>query len=128
LLQAIKYVPIYTNIIRDLCIKKPGRKQKDPPTIHLVGQISDYLSGNLPILKYANPGTPLITIGINNTLIGNTLIDLGVAINIMTWHTMEMIQLGPLLQPTPTILELANRAPVKPIGALDDLIVTFSSW
>lgn len=100
LLQAIKDVPIYTKVIRGLFIKKPSRKQKDLPTIHLVGQFFYYLLGNLPILKYANPGNPVVTISINNTLIGNTLIDLGVAINIMTWHTMEILQLGPLLQPT----------------------------
>jgi hypothetical protein len=28
LLQAIKYIPIYAKIIRDLCIKNPGRKRK----------------------------------------------------------------------------------------------------
>ena len=38
LLQAIIYVPIYAKTIKELCIKKPGRKHKDPPTIHLVGQ------------------------------------------------------------------------------------------
>jgi len=41
---------------------------------------------------------------------------------------MEMLQLGPLLRPTPTILELAYRTPIKPIGAVDDLIVTLASW
>jgi len=128
LLQAIKDVPIYTKAVRDLCIKKPGRKRKEPSTVHLVGQISDCLSENPPVPKYANPGNPVVTIGIHNTLIGNTLIDLGAAINIMTWHTMETLQLGPLLRPTPTVLELADRTPIKPIGAIDDLIVTVASW
>ena len=91
LLQAIKDVPIYTKAIRDLFIKKPSRKRRDPPTIHLVGQISDYLSEDPPVPKYANPGNPVVMIGIHNTLIGNTLIDLGAAINIMTWHTMETL-------------------------------------
>ena len=30
LLQAIKDIPIYAKIVRDLCIKNPGRKRKDP--------------------------------------------------------------------------------------------------
>jgi hypothetical protein len=55
LLQAIRDVPIYVKTIRELCIKKPGRKQKDPPTIHLVGQLSDYISKSPKIVKYANP-------------------------------------------------------------------------
>ena len=37
LLHAIKDVPIYSKLVRELCLKKPGRKQKDPPTIHVLG-------------------------------------------------------------------------------------------
>ena len=37
LLQAIRDVPIYSKMVRELCLKKPGRKQKDPPTIHVIG-------------------------------------------------------------------------------------------
>jgi hypothetical protein len=33
LLQAIKDILIYAKIIRDLCIKKPGRKKKEPPLV-----------------------------------------------------------------------------------------------
>jgi hypothetical protein len=33
LLQAIKDIPIYANIVRDLYIKKTGRKRKEPPII-----------------------------------------------------------------------------------------------
>jgi hypothetical protein len=40
LLQAIKDMPIYDKIIRDLCIKNPGRKRKEPPIIKVVGQLS----------------------------------------------------------------------------------------
>lgn len=94
----------------------------------MVGQIYGYLSRNLPILKYANHGNPVVTISINNTLIRDTLIDIGAAINIMTWNTMEMLKLGPLLRPTPTILELADHTPVKPIGVVNDIIVTLASW
>jgi hypothetical protein len=37
LLQAIRDVPIYAKTIKEIYIKKPGWKMKDPPTIHLVG-------------------------------------------------------------------------------------------
>jgi hypothetical protein len=40
LLQAIKDIPIYAKIIRDLCIKNRGRKRKEPPVIKVVGQLS----------------------------------------------------------------------------------------
>ena len=37
LLQDIKDIPIYSKVINELCIKRPGKKQKDPLTIHVIG-------------------------------------------------------------------------------------------
>ena len=37
LLQAIKDIPIYSKVIKEICIKCPGKKQKDPLTIHVIG-------------------------------------------------------------------------------------------
>ena len=37
LLQAIKDIPIYSKVIKELCIKCPGNKQMDPLTIHVIG-------------------------------------------------------------------------------------------
>ena len=37
LLQAIKDIPIYSKVIKELCIKKLGMKQKDHPIVHLIG-------------------------------------------------------------------------------------------
>jgi hypothetical protein len=128
LLQAIKDVPIYAKTIKELCIKKPGRKQKDPPTIHLVGQLSNYISETPKIVKYANPGNPIVSVTINNVSIGNTLVDLGAAINIMTSNTVELLQLNQFLHPTPTVLELADITTIKPAGILDDILVTLASW
>ena len=45
----------------------------------------------------------------------------------MTFTTMEGLQLGNV-RPTPITLELAHRSKVKPIGVLDDVIVTLASW
>lgn len=39
LLQAIKDVPIYVKIVRDLCVKKPIRNPKDCVTIHVMGKL-----------------------------------------------------------------------------------------
>ena len=41
LFQAIKDVPIYGKSIRDACLKKTGRKKKDPTIVHVVGQLAD---------------------------------------------------------------------------------------
>jgi hypothetical protein len=65
---------------------------------------------------------------INNVSIGNTLVDLGASINIMTNNTMELLQLNQFLHPTPTVLELAYRTTIKPVGVLDDILVTLALW
>jgi hypothetical protein len=43
MLQAIKDIPIYAKIIRDILIKKPGRKKKEPPIVQVVGQLSKFI-------------------------------------------------------------------------------------
>jgi len=128
LLQSIKDIPIYSKVVKELCIKKPGRKQKDPPTLHLVGGLSEYISEQPKLAKYGNLGNHVVTITIKEVSIGITLIDLWETINVMTATTLERLQLQPLLWPTPTILELADKTGVTPKGILDDVMVTLASW
>jgi hypothetical protein len=82
-------IPIYSKVVKELCIKKSGRKQKDPPTIHLIGEFSEYISEQPRVTKYGNLGNLVVTITINKVPIGNTLIDLGETINVMTVTTLE---------------------------------------
>jgi hypothetical protein len=86
LLHAIKDIPIYSNIVRDICIKNHGRKRKEPPIIHVVGQLSEFIL-EIPS-KYNDRGNVVVTIEINGITLSNTLIDIGVAINVMTIDTM----------------------------------------
>ena len=44
LLQAIKYIPIYSKLIKEICIQRPGKKQKDPLTIHVIGEMSECMT------------------------------------------------------------------------------------
>jgi len=46
LLHALKDIPIYAKIIKEYCSKKPGRKPKDPLTIHVMGKLSDIMLRN----------------------------------------------------------------------------------
>ena len=46
----------------------------------------------------------------------------------MTTVVLEVLQLGQFLRPTPSILELADRTTVKPIGVMDDIVVSVASW
>ena len=43
LLQDVKYIPIYTKIVRDLCIQKIGIPKGKPPTIQVIGRIASLM-------------------------------------------------------------------------------------
>jgi len=113
LFQAIKDVPIYSKAVQELCLRKPGRKRKDPQTIHVMGKLTDLMMGGALATKYSDPSNPVVNVQINNTLIGNTLIDLRAAINVMTHETMLTLGLTGLRE-IPTILQLADRSTIKP--------------
>jgi hypothetical protein len=125
LLQDIKDIPIYAKIIRDLCIKKPGRKKKEPPLVQVVGQLSEFIS-KMPY-KYNDPRNPVVTVEINGISLRNTLIYLGEAINVMPIDTMKNLQINQL-RPTQTMIELADKSVISPGGSLDDVTVTLASW
>jgi hypothetical protein len=125
LLQAIKDIPIYAKIIRDLFLKKPRRKKKEPPLVHVVGKLSKFIS-EMPY-KYNDPGNPVVTVEINGISLPNTLIDLGTKINVMPFETMQKLQINQL-RPTQTMIELADKSVISPAGSLDDVTVTLASW
>jgi predicted aspartyl protease len=66
----------------------------------------DLMMGGVLAAKYSDPGSPVVNVQINNTLISNTLIDLGASINVMTHETMQALGLTGLRE-TPTILQLS---------------------
>jgi len=84
--------------------------------------------GKLSIPKYLDLGSPLVSVHIKNTMVQNTLIDLGVEINIMTRDTNMKLNLQGFLRNTPTILQLVDRSTVKPEGMLEDIIIYIESW
>lgn len=86
--QEIKDVPIDNNKMKELCLKKLSRKKKDPPIVHVVGQITYIVLGRIIVPKYMNPNNHVVNVNINRILIPNTLIELAVAINLMTRETI----------------------------------------
>lgn len=126
LLKAIKEIPIYAKTIKELCIKKTGKKKKDPTIIQVIGKLASLVSTKAIIEKYIDPSIPMVTILINNFLVPNRLIDLGAAINVMTMETMKYMHLNNI-RSTSTILELTDRSKVVPEGILEDSIVSLDS-
>jgi hypothetical protein len=123
LFQAINYFPIYSKEARELCLKKLGRKQKDPQTIHVMGKLSNLMMGGVLVAKYSDPGSLVVKFHINDTLISNTLIDLWVSINLMMPETVQALGLRGLWE-TPTVLQLADRSTIKPEGILEDVVIS----
>ena len=127
LLQALHYVPIDAKTVWDLCVRKPGRKYKDPPIFHVIGKLSKLIMGKTLLDKYNDLGNPTGAMQIGNTQIPNVLVDIGAAISIMTIEIVQKLGLTNIC-PTPIILELAGKSTIKPEGIFDDLIVSVDLW
>ena len=91
LLQSIKDIPIYTKSIKELCSKKTNKRKKDPPTIHVIGNLASLMLNTITVEKYVDLGILMATITINNFSISKTLIGLGAVINVMTLETMRYL-------------------------------------
>jgi len=125
---AIKDVPIYNKLIKEKCFRQPGRHKRDAPTFHVIGQLSDLMLGKIICLKYLDLGSHVVDVYINGTIIPHTLIDLGVAINVMTTDTMHKLNLQSSLRKTSTILQLVDHSTVTPRGIVEDVLVSVDSW
>ena len=75
LLQAIKDVPIYNKLVKEKCFRHPGRRKRDASTINVIGQLSDLRLGQVIYPKYLDPGSLVVDVHINGTIIPYTLID-----------------------------------------------------
>jgi hypothetical protein len=114
--------------MRDICVKNPGRKTKDPLTVHVMGDLSALMLGKTPPVKYGDPGHPTVTVQVGKTIIPRVMVDLGVANNIMTLETLQLLQLQDEVRETPTILELVDRSTIKPKGVIEDLSISMEFW
>eukprot|EP00253_Pinus_taeda_P025515 PITA_25515 len=128
LLQAIKDVPIYNKLIKEKCFRHPGRRKRDAPTINVIRQLSDLMLGQVIYPKYLDPESPVVDVHINGTIIPHTLIDLGVAINVMTRDTMLKLNLQSSLRKTSIVLQLADHSTMTPEGIVEDVLVSVDSW
>eukprot|EP00253_Pinus_taeda_P005135 PITA_05135 len=126
-LQAIHDIPIYAKTINELCIKRPRMNIIDNPRVQVVGTLSDLSSGKETPIKYEDPGNPIVTVQIYGKTLTNALVDLGAAINMLTMSTCQKLGITSV-EPTSTLLELADRSVVRPEGILHDVMVSVDSW
>jgi hypothetical protein len=114
--------------MRDICVKNPSRKIKDPLTVHVMGDLSALMSSKTPPVKYGDPDHPTVSVQVGKMIIPRVLVDLGATINIMTLETLQMLQLQNEVRDTPTILELADRSTIKLEGVIEDLSISVESY
>jgi hypothetical protein len=120
LLKYLKDVPISNKYIKEECIRRPERKRKDVPTINVIGQLTNLILGKLIVPKYLDPRSPLLDVNINRTLVYNTLIDLGVAINVMNKDI--------ILRDTLIVMQLVDIYTFKIECLLEDILISIDSW
>jgi len=106
---------------------KKTRNAANNPRVQVVDTLSDLLSGKETPIKYEDPGNPIVTVQIYGQTFPNALVDLGVAINILTTTTCQKLGITSV-EPTSTSLELADRSVVRPEGTLHDVMVSVDSW
>ena len=91
-------------MIKEKCFRHPGKHKRDAPTINVIGQLFNLMLGQVICPKYLDPGSPVVDVHINGTVIPHTLIDLGAAINVMTRDTMLKLNFQGSLRKTTTVL------------------------
>jgi len=60
-------------------------------------------------------------------MVPNTLIDLGVEINVMTREIVPKLNLQGALRKTTTVLHLANRSTIALEGVIEDVMVSINN-
>ena len=104
LLDAIQQVSSYVKFLKDMCTKK--RKTNVPKKVFLATNISELLSGSIPI-KYKDPRCPTIACTIGQAEISHAFLDLGASINLLPFSVYQQLGLGDL-SPTRVTIQLAD--------------------
>ncbi|XP_026428652.1 uncharacterized protein LOC113324550 [Papaver somniferum] len=117
LVDAIKQVPKYARILKDLCTNKQRLTGYE---VMKVGEnTSSILQKKLP-LKCKDPGSFDIPIVIGNTMFNKVMLDLGASVNVMPASIYNSLNLGPLKE---TSIQLDDRSNVYPRGIIEDILV-----
>jgi hypothetical protein len=104
-----------------------GRSKIHHRQFHVVGSLSDLILGRQEPIKYVDLGNPIVTVHIQGCSFPNTLVDLGVDINILTMETCNTLGFDSF-KPTPIMLQLADRLVVRPVGTLHDISISVKCW
>eukprot|EP00253_Pinus_taeda_P036486 PITA_36486 len=104
-------------------------EEEEVEPVYLLNQCCQWQArstGKETPVKYEDPGNPIVTVQINGRSFPNALVDLGETINILTIETCKVPGIT-ALEPTTTLLELADRLVIRPRGTLQDVMVSVDS-
>ena len=77
--------------------------------------------------KYLDLGSPVVDVHINGIVVPHTLIDLGVAINVMTKDTMLNLNLQGSFRKTTIVLQLVDNSTLTLEGIVEDMMLSLDS-
>ena len=106
LLDMIKQVPTYAKFLKDLCTVKKGLGINKKA--FLTEQVS-FIIQCKTLLKYKDPGSPIISVNIVGAYIHKALLDLGTNVNLLPYSMYKQLGLGEL-KPTNITLSLTDRS------------------
>ncbi|KAL5559681.1 hypothetical protein UlMin_035892 [Ulmus minor] len=119
LLNAIKQVPWYTKVLKELCTNK--RKLKGKKILSVRENFSTVLQRKFPP-KCKDLGSFTIPCTIGNVRFERAMLDLGAFINVMFFSIFASLNLGPLKE-TGVIIQLADRSNAYLKRVIDDVLV-----
>ena len=120
----IKQVPTYAKFLKDLCTIKKGLGINTKA--FLTKQVSSIIQCRT-LLKYKDPGSPIVSVNIGGTCIDKALLDLGASVNLLPYSMYKQLGLGEL-KPTNITLSLVDRSMKIPKGIVEDVLVKVDNF
>ncbi|XP_023766047.2 uncharacterized protein LOC111914567 [Lactuca sativa] len=118
-LEAIKQVPRYARLLKDLCLSK--KKLKGNQVVTVREHVSAVLQKRMPP-KCKDPGVFTVPCKLGNLHVPRPMLDLGASVNVLPYSLFKSIGVGTLSK-TGVIIQLADRSLVHPKGVLEDVLV-----
>lgn len=118
-IEAIRTVPRYAKVLKDLCTRKDRLIAKE---VTQVGESASAMLLKKMPMKCKDPGGFTVPITIGERRFERALLDLGASISVMSVDVYDSLNLGPLKE-TWIIIQLANKSKIYPKGVMEDVLV-----
>ncbi|XP_075650011.1 uncharacterized protein LOC142620538 [Castanea sativa] len=121
LFNAIKQVPRYAKLLKELCTIKRKQKLKGCEKVRVGENVYVVIQRKL-LAKCKDPGMFTIPCTIGNTQLEKAMLDLRASINVMSYSIYASLKLGPLNKIS-VVIQLTDRSIAYPKGVVEDALV-----